>query len=37
MFPAPIKKTDEAREIISKYDSLFKKIDKKIHLEELNI
>lgn len=37
MFPAPIKKTDEAREIIYKYDSLFKKIDKKIHLEELNI
>lgn len=37
MFPASIKKTDEAREIISKYDSLFKKIDKKIHLEELNI
>jgi len=37
IFPALIKKTDEAREMISEYDSLFKKIDKKIHLEASNI
>lgn len=33
IFPAPIKTPDKAREIISKYDSLFKRINKKIHLE----
>jgi len=32
IFPAPIKKFNEAREMISKHDSLFKKINKKIHL-----